>query len=253
MPLQELLDDVAQYVEHEIEEGVETIEVAPDLLADLNRPAAPGEQPPPERGATPATPEARELAEIVKAVSSCTQCSLHETRTRTVPGQGALRPDIVFVGEAPGADEDRQGLAFVGAAGQLLTKMIQAMGYARDQVFIGNVLKCRPPGNRTPLPHEMETCLPYLKAQIAVLRPKVIIALGATAMRGLLDLTSGITKLRGKWLSFEGIDLMPTYHPAYLLRSPSAKRDVWEDLKEVLRRLGKEPPPTRPKGQSRRG
>lgn len=153
----------------------------------------------------------------------------------------------MFIGEAPGADEDRQGLAFVGAAGQLLTKMIEAMGYTREQVFIGNILKCRPPDNRTPVPEEMATCLPYLKAQIALLKPKVIIALGATAVRGLTAISTGITKLRGTWLSFEGIDLMPTYHPAYLLyqRNLTAKKQVWEDLKAVLKHLGRKPPPVR--------
>ena len=154
----------------------------------------------------------------------------------------------MFVGEAPGEDEDLQGLAFVGRAGQLLTKMIQAMGYTREEVFIGNILKCRPPENRLPLPDEMETCLPYLRAQIAVLKPKVIVTLGATALRGLLKIdtsVTGITRLRGKWLSYEGVDLMPTLHPSYLLRTPSAKKDVWDDLKQVLHRIGRTPPPVK--------
>jgi DNA polymerase len=156
----------------------------------------------------------------------------------------------MFVGEAPGEDEDVQGLAFVGKAGQLLTKMIQAMGCTREEVFIGNILKCRPPNNRTPLPDEIEICLPYLKAQIAILKPKVIVALGATSVRGLLKLETGITRLRGKWLSFEGIDLMPTFHPSYLLRTPSAKKEAWEDLKAVLARLGRTPPPVKKSQES---
>jgi uracil-DNA glycosylase family 4 len=187
----------------------------------------------------------RDLATIAGEVAECRKCPLHKTRTNTVPGQGTPRPELMFVGEAPGADEDEQGLAFVGRAGQLLTKMIQAMGFQREDVFIANILKCRPPDNRQPLPEEMETCLPYLKAQIRALRPKVIVALGATAVRGLVGL-DGITKLRGKWLLFEGIDLMPTYHPAYLLRNPPAKKDVWIDLQEVLKRLGRTPPPAKP-------
>jgi DNA polymerase len=182
------------------------------------------------------------LLKIAGAVKACTKCSLHKTRTQTVPGQGNPRPEIMFVGEAPGADEDEQGLAFVGRAGQLLTKMIEAMGLKREEVFIGNILKCRPPDNRPPLPDEMETCLPYLKEQIRILQPKVIVALGATAVRGLIGL-DGITKLRGKWLAFEGIHLMPTYHPAYLLRDPTRKKDTWVDLQEVLRFLGRIPPP----------
>ena len=186
------------------------------------------------------------LKEIAARVSVCKKCRLCEKRTKTVPGQGAINPEIMFIGEGPGADEDRQGLAFVGRAGQLLTKIIEAMGYTRDQIFIGNVVKCRPPDNRTPLPDEMETCLPYLREQIALLKPKVIVALGATALKGLFpDTKMGITKLRGQWMSYEKIDVMPTYHPAYLLRNPAGKRDVWEDMKTVLGHLGKEIPQTK--------
>lgn len=190
---------------------------------------------------------ATDLARVAGVIAGCRKCSLHKTRTRTVPGQGNPTPEILFVGEAPGADEDEQGLAFVGRAGQLLTKMIQAMGFERDEVFIANILKCRPPDNRAPLPEEMETCLPYLKEQIRLLKPRVIVALGATAVRGLVGL-EGISKLRGNWLQFEGIDLMPTYHPAYLLRNPPAKKDVWQDLQEALRRLGRTPPKAKSQG-----
>ncbi|MBN2302252.1 MAG: uracil-DNA glycosylase [Lentisphaerae bacterium] len=211
--LNRVLDDVSQYLERELDEGRNSLELPTDSL------------------------EA-----IAKEIASCKNCGLWETRTKVVPGQGSTNPEIMFVGEAPGADEDRQGVAFIGRAGQLLTKMIEAMGYKREEVFIGNILKCRPPGNRTPLPDEMATCLPYLKRQIACLKPKVIIAMGATAVKGLLNVSMGITKLRGTWLRFEDIDLMPTYHPAYLLRNPSAKKDVWEDLKEVLRHLGRDIP-----------
>jgi uracil-DNA glycosylase len=185
---------------------------------------------------------AQELAAIAKSVASCTKCPLHKTRTRTVPGQGSAAPEIMFIGEAPGADEDIQGLAFVGRAGQLLTKMIEAMGYKREEVFIANILKCRPPGNATPLPEQMEACFPYLKSQIAAIKPKVIVTLGAVAARGLLNTIAGITRLRGTWQSYDEIPVMPTYHPSYLLRNPAAKREVWEDLKEVLKHLGKEPP-----------
>ncbi|MEM7391741.1 MAG: uracil-DNA glycosylase [Verrucomicrobiota bacterium] len=182
-------------------------------------------------------------AEIAARIAQCTLCPLCETRTNTVPGQGARRPEIAFVGEGPGADEDRQGLAFVGKAGQLLTKIIEAMGYTRDEVWIGNIVKCRPPGNRTPLPDEMEACIPYLREQLALLKPKVIVCLGATAVKGLLKTQSGITRLRGNWMSFEGIHVMPTYHPAYLLRNPDGKRDVWDDMKLVLDHLGRKAPP----------
>ncbi len=187
-----------------------------------------------------------EMKRIAAEIAGCTKCSLHKTRIKTVPGQGnSQRPEIMFIGEAPGADEDEQGLAFVGRAGQLVTKMINAMGLEREEVFIANILKCRPPDNRVPTPEEMAICIPYLKRQIAEVQPKVIIALGATALLGLLNRT-GISQLRGKWLSFEGIDLMPTYHPSYLLRNPAMKRDAWLDLQAVIKRLGRSlPPPKR--------
>jgi len=266
--LQNILQDLESYLNYKIDEGVQTVELSPDVMkalgkdteapllekvpAGTERSVVPIHQSVlgpdlPTRASTSKTgvegiSAERELKQIAKAIVSCTKCFLYETRTKTVPGQGSSNPEIMFVGEAPGYDEDQQGLAFVGAAGQLLTKMIQAMGYTREEVFIGNILKCRPPSNRTPMPDEMATCLPYLKAQITILKPKVIIALGATAVRGLLDVSTGITRLRGTWLSFEGIDLMPTYHPAYLLRNPSAKKDVWKDLQAVLKHLGRKPP-----------
>ena len=236
MSLNDVLDDLTRYLEFEISGGNREAGVSRATLQALGRAPVP-------RGAAAAAGTGADtpgdLDTVAREVARCTQCSLRETRANTVPGQGALHPDIMFIGEAPGADEDRQGLAFVGRAGKLLTKMIEAMGFTRDEVFIGNILKCRPPGNRAPLPGEMETCMPYLKRQIAALRPKVIIALGATAVKGLLDTTTGITKLRGQWRLFEGIDLMPTYHPAYLLRNPSAKHEAWDDLQAVLERLGR--------------
>ena len=148
----------------------------------------------------------------------------------------------MFVGEGPGADEDAQGRPFVGRAGQLLTKMIEAMGYRREEVFIANIVKCRPPNNRAPKPEEMEACMPYLRQQIALIRPAIMIGMGATAIKGLLGKTAGITRLRGTWQEYGGIKLMPTFHPSYLLRDPSKKRDVWKDLKLVLKELGREPP-----------
>ena len=201
--------------------------------------------------ATPALPTAAELA-------ACTRCDLHGLgRTHVVPGQGnADSPDFMFVGEAPGADEDRQGLAFVGAAGQFLTKMIAAMGYTRDQVFIANICKCRPPNNRTPSPPEMAACVPYLKRQIARIRPKCLILLGNTAMRGLFPDTF---MRRGQWQMYEGIPAIGTFHPAYILRFDSvrdsaglrkAKTEVWNTLKLALARLGKTPPAIQRKGQT---
>lgn len=241
-----LVNDLLRHVQHQKEEGVRSIEVDPSKLG--TGPARVRAEPPPAVFHTPSpqpagtSDAAAALADIARRVAACTTCPLSRSRTRTVPGQGATAPEIMFVGEGPGYDEDQQGLAFVGRAGQLLTKIIEAMGLRREDVFIGNIVKCRPPGNRTPLPDEMQACLPYLKEQIAILKPKVIIALGATAVRGLLDVTTGITRLRGQWLLYEGIDVMPTYHPAYLLRSPAGKKDVWDDMQAVLARLGRKPP-----------
>lgn len=206
------------------------------------KPAAPPRKPATTRHQPPAKSGPDTLESIAAEIAACQLCALAPTRTNTVPGQGALQPDIMFVGEGPGADEDEQGLAFVGRAGQLLTKMIAAMGYTREQVFIGNIVKCRPPGNRVPTPEEMEGCIPYLKRQIAVIRPKLIVCLGATAARGLVNETLPIGKARGQWREFEGIPVMLTFHPAYLLRDPRRKVETWADLKTVLARLGKAPP-----------
>lgn len=194
------------------------------------------------RGASP--PEA-ELKLIVDRVAVCTKCPLHEKRTKTVPGQGNSRPEILFIGEGPGEEEDRQGLAFVGKAGQLLTRLIVRMGYKREEVFIANIVKCRPPNNRKPLPEEMNACRPYLEQQIVVLKPKVIVLLGASALEGLIPSEMPgrtISKVRGKWLEYRGIPTMPTFHPSYLLRNQSAMWDVWNDMQAVLKHLGRAVP-----------
>jgi DNA polymerase len=173
-------------------------------------------------------------------IGACTRCKLHRGRNSLVFGVGNPAADLVFVGEGPGEDEDRQGIPFVGRAGQLLTKMIAAMGRDRDRdVYICNVVKCRPPGNRNPEPDEIEQCEPFLKAQLAVIKPKVIVALGKFAAHTLLRVDTPITRLRGQWRSYEGIELMPTYHPAYLLRQPDEKKKAWMDLQEVMKKLGK--------------
>jgi len=238
------LRDLASYLEQEIEQGHRGEPVPEGVLQELKQTGAKLEEIQARRRAVAVPAETSpELGEIAKRISVCTNCSLHETRTNTVPGQGHPHPEIMFIGEGPGRDEDLQGLAFVGRAGQLLTKMIEAMGFQRDEVFIGNIVKCRPPENRKPMPDEMTTCMPYLLEQIAALQPKVIVALGATAVQGLLDVSTGITKLRGTWMTFEGIDVMPTFHPAYLLRTQKAKKPAWDDLQEVLKRLGRKAPP----------
>lgn len=179
--------------------------------------------------------------ELAARVAACTACELHRTRTRTVFGTGDREADWMFVGEAPGADEDRQGEPFVGRAGQLLTAMIEALGMRRGQVYIGNVLKCRPPRNRDPRPEEVVRCRPFLERQIALVRPRVIVALGRIAAHNLLGVDTPLSRLRGRVHRFgaEGVPVVVTYHPAYLLRSPADKRRAWEDLR-LARRVAAE-------------
>src|SRR5690606_22463193 len=187
----------------------------------------------------------RALEVLAETVRGCERCALHAGRKQTVFARGTGSSGVCFVGEGPGADEDAQGFPFVGAAGQLLDRMIAAMGLARDEVYVCNIVKCRPPRNRKPEPAEMEACRPYLAEQLELVAPRVIVALGATAVQGLLGTSEGITRLRGTWKLYRGrIPVMPTFHPAYLLRTPAAKREVWLDLQAVLRHLGL-PVPTR--------
>ena len=174
-----------------------------------------------------------QLTTLAHEVEQCRRCPLYRTRTHAVISDGSPKAQLVFVGEAPGREEDLQGKPFVGAAGQLLTKMIEAMGLRRDGVYICNVLKDRPPGNRPPLPEEVEACLPFLEEQLAIVQPKVICTLGAVATRTLLGPHVSITKVRGEVREFRGIQLVPTFHPAYLLRNPAAKKFAWADLKKV--------------------
>jgi len=245
-----VIQDLRGYLEFEIDEGRGEVSMSREVLGQLGRcgrSAAPTDAVPapvaqPREMPTPAASAGavKALEEVAAEIAQCARCELHSGRTNTVPGAGCASPDIMFVGEGPGRDEDLQGLPFVGPAGGLLTRMIKAMGFSREEVFIGNIVKCRPPNNRAPLPDEMATCMPYLKRQIAALKPKVIVALGGTAAKGLLSTDEGITRMRGRWRCFEDIDVMPTFHPAYLLRGGNEKYwDVWEDLCAVLERLGR--------------
>ena len=170
---------------------------------------------------------------------NCRNCHLAASRQNVVFGEGNENARLMFIGEGPGADEDATGRPFVGAAGQLLDKMIAAMQFSPDEVYIANVVKCRPPNNRVPMPEEVDKCLPFLKEQINVVRPEVIVTLGAVATKALLNTSNGISRLRGKWCSFENIPLLPTFHPAYLLRQESAKKEAWQDLQLVMARFGK--------------
>lgn len=275
----QLLDGVIQHLEELQDRGVHFVSVSPETLAGLSqRPPVPAVARPPAQApsqpappapevAVPAfsrslrgdatspaplpalSPEARTaaFAELRQRALACVKCpNLVAARKHVVFGVGDISAQLMFIGEAPGADEDAQGEPFVGRAGELLTKIIKAMGLSRDLVYIGNILKCRPDtpgqtsGNRKPAPAEMQTCIPYLHEQIDLIRPRVIVALGATAVEGLLGKTIGITKLRGQWRTYRGTPLMPTYHPAYLLRNqaPAEKRRVWEDMLQVMEKLG---------------
>lgn len=196
--------------------------------------------PAPAARLTSVLPEAAHarLAVLAEEVKGCTRCSLHTQRKQTVFARGNGSSGLMFIGEGPGEEEDNQGSPFVGPAGQLLDRMIGAMKLDRDAVYICNIVKCRPPRNRKPELDEMQRCMPYLDEQIALLEPKVIVALGATAVQGLLGTSEGITRLRGQWKLYRGrTPVMPTFHPAFLLRQPGSKREVWQDLQEVMRTL----------------
>lgn len=195
--------------------------------------AAPIVVPAAEPAVSAVLPADPDWATLEEAVRACTRCALHSTRTQTVFGVGNRRAEWLFVGEAPGADEDRQGEPFVGRAGQLLNAMLAALGLKREQVYIANVLKCRPPNNRDPQPNEVEQCEPYLIRQIELIRPKLIVALGRHAAHSLLKTDLALARLRGQRLSYQNIPLVVTYHPAYLLRTPSDKRKAWEDLRRA--------------------
>ena len=195
---------------------------------------------PAEDDETPAAPmvETPEtLDALQKSLDGCSRCSLCQQRNHLVFGAGNPQARVVLVGEAPGREEDLQGYPFVGEAGQLLEKILQAMNLSRQAVYICNVIKCRPPGNRDPKPDEIAACEPFLKQQLAIIKPEIIITLGRFAAQTLLKTTAPIGRLRGQWREYEGIALMPTFHPAYLLRNPSGKRPVWEDMKLVMQRL----------------
>ncbi len=204
--------------------------------------AQPAAAPPvktPVAAAAPDDPPEVKLEKMRIFSLNCKRCPLAATRTNVVYGEGDPHAKLMFIGEGPGADEDRLGRPFVGRAGQLLDKMIAAMKFRREEVYIANVVKCRPPGNRVPTPEEAARCIGYLERQIKFIRPEVIVLLGATAATFLLDRREGITKLRGIWQEYDGIPVMPTFHPAFLLRQESAKREAWHDLQLVMAKLGK--------------
>jgi len=177
------------------------------------------------------------LITLLKTVKTCTKCNLHKTRTQIVFGAGDPKSRIVFVGEAPGFDEDKTGKPFVGAAGQLLTRIIHAMHLNRDMVYICNILKCRPPDNRRPEPDEMEQCFGYLETQLDIIKPDIICTLGSTASQALLNVKTSITRMRGRFYDYKGIPVMPTFHPSYLLRNESKKKEVWQDMQLIMKKM----------------
>ena len=268
----QLLDATIGQLKSLKQRGVRYVDASPEALAALAQPApqavalarnqALGQaRPAPvaksDRGTEPsvydspklsADEKAAAIAQLREEALACTQCAhLVAARTQVVVGVGTVEADLMIIGEAPGEDEDREGEPFVGKAGQLLTKIIQATGLDRDTVYIANILKCRPDmpvkafGNRKPRPEEIAVCFPWLKRQIEIIQPKVIVAVGGTAVEGLLgEMPTGITRLRGKWQSYRGVPVMPTFHPSFLLRNQSwaVKRQVWEDMLQVMEHLG---------------
>jgi DNA polymerase len=238
--LRQVIDQARRHVARLARHGVSRLPVAAaPVVPAAAAPVAPSVAAPRDRD-----PSA--LAVIRDDLGDCQRCKLHAGRRNIVFGVGNPAADVVFVGEAPGANEDAKGEPFVGEAGQLLDKMIAAMGWRREDVYIANVIKCRPPGNRNPEPDEIEQCEPFLKRQLGAIRPRMIVALGKFAAQCLLrKYDTPISALRGRFHEYEGVRLMPTFHPAYLLRNPSAKRQVWDDLQLViaeLARLGVVPP-----------
>lgn len=191
-----------------------------------------------EETADPQPSSANAFDSLRAEAHDCTRCRLAGTRTNVVFGVGNPDADLMFIGEAPGRDEDEKGEPFVGRAGQLLTDIIKAMKLTRDDVYIANVVKCRPPENRNPEPDELDACRPFIRRQVELIQPKVIVTLGRFGLQSLTEKGYGISAVRGQWLDYEGIKLMPTYHPAYLLRNPAAKKDVWADMKKVMAELG---------------
>src|SRR5688572_21435687 len=218
----EIIDLVKKRLEHLRELGVEGIKFPEIEVPQIRVPPK-----------TEPILGAETFEQIHQEIGDCTRCPLHQERTHVVHTEGNRKARLMFVGEAPGADEDAQARPFVGRAGQLLTKIIEAIGMKREDVLIGNVNRCRPPGNRAPMPDEVEMCKQLLLREIAAVQPEVIVVLGNTATKNLLDTREGITKLRGNFQDYKGIRVMPTFHPAYLLRDPSKKRETWEDLKKV--------------------
>jgi uracil-DNA glycosylase family 4 len=223
--------------EHELHRSVELIKTNLNILKESGMTYIPRSKHGNETVDNRTASGTDKLEHVLKEMGDCRRCKLCAGRTNIVFGVGNESASLVFVGEGPGAEEDKQGEPFVGRAGQLLTKMIVAMGLMREEVYICNVVKCRPPDNRDPEPDEIDACEPFLKKQLAIIKPKIIVGLGRYACQTLLKTTTPMSKLRGIWTEYDGILFMPTFHPAYLLRNPPAKKEVWQDLQAVMAKL----------------
>ena len=225
--IHEIVEDLKSYLEYLKGMGIEALPM--NEMADQQT----------SSDTSPPPPSIQTLEEIRSELGDCRRCKLHRTRRTIVFGEGNPNATLMFIGEGPGYDEDVQGRPFVGRAGQLLTKIIQSIHLQREEVYIANIIKCRPPGNRNPEPDEIKTCSPFLLKQVQAIRPKIICALGAFSAQTLLSTDAKITTLRGRFFDFQGIKVIPTFHPAYLLRNPERKRDVWEDMKRIMEEMGK--------------
>lgn len=240
---QGLIEDLERYLNYQRDEGIQRLEVDRAVLSALTKEPEAGVPKEIVMEAAPISENFRTLDEMATHISSCTHCELCKTRICAVPGEGkADAPDLMFIGEWPGEMEDAHGRPFIGKSGLLLDKMIEAMGYSRDTVFITTLVKCTPK-NRRLKREEIDPCLPYLKQQIQFVKPRIIVTLGSSVAQVLLKKSTGLMQLRGHLQEVDGIKLMPTFEPAYLLRDPSKKIEAWADLKKVLAELGKEPPP----------
>lgn len=247
-PLADMARDLRRHLEIELALGAPALPFSEERAAEFARrraeaavrsraDAPPVAAPVPSAAPLSTAGKVAALDALRREMLECHGCELGRTRRNLVFGDGNPDADLMFIGEAPGETEDEQGLPFVGKAGQLLTRIIEAIGLQRGQVYIGNILKCRPPGNRAPLPNEAAVCSPYLVRQIEIIRPRLIVTLGNPATQTLLQTREGITRMRGKFTTWRGIEVMPTFHPSYLLRNPPAKREVWADMQKVHARM----------------
>lgn len=225
-----MLENTIEYLKQQRDEGVEGVHLSEDAMQKLTELSKPG------KGAS----KEAAMAALREQMGDCCRCGIGNDRTNLVFGVGSADAELVFIGEAPGADEDRVGEPFVGRAGKLLTRMIEKMGFSRSEIYIANILKCRPPDNRDPLPDEIANCEGFLIKQLEIIQPKVIVTLGKYASQTLLRTTTTISRLRGRLSEYHGIKLMPTFHPSYLLRNQTKRWDVWEDMQAVLKLLGRD-------------